>query len=112
MVIHFKLGDYDGDKGLITNQPELVIPFINAPLHFSEPPPDMQKYFERENEAVPAFLERTSVLSDDAKINERQQYLLGSIRDMSVVGKYSNFHEAAIYTLGYTHPETIRLAYM
>lgn len=105
-------GDYDGDKGLITNQPELVIPFINAPLHFSEPPSNMQKYFVRENEAVPAFLERTSVLSDDAKIHERQQYLLGAIRDTSVVGKYSNFHEAAIYTLGYTHPETIRLAYM
>jgi hypothetical protein len=29
-------GDYDGDKGLVIWQPELVDPFENAPLHFSE----------------------------------------------------------------------------
>ncbi|KZP28068.1 hypothetical protein FIBSPDRAFT_947970 [Athelia psychrophila] len=41
-----------------------------------------------------------------------QEYLLGGIQATSVVGVYSAFHDYAIYALGYTHPETIRLTYM
>jgi hypothetical protein len=41
-----------------------------------------------------------------------QAYLLSAIRDMAVVGKYSNWHINSTYSLGYSHPETIRLAYM
>lgn len=51
-------------------------------------------------------------MTTEAKTREAQRYLLGAIRDTSVVGKYSIFHDNAIYSLGYTHPETIRLAYM
>lgn len=41
-----------------------------------------------------------------------QGYLLGALRDASFVGSYSNWHDNAVYKLGYDHPETIRLAYM
>lgn len=106
------IGDYDGDKGLVIFQPEVVEAFKESPLHYSEPPPDIKSYFKRENEEVSTFLVRVAPLDEAFKIHKLQEYLLGSIRDTSVVGKYSIFHETAIYTLGYTHPETIRLAYM
>lgn len=108
------IGDYDGDKGLVIFQPEVVESFKEAPLHYSEPPPDIKKYFQRENVEVVSFLNRVAHLDDAAKINKLQEYLLGAgaTRDTTVVGKYSSFHDVATYTLGYTHHETIRLAYM
>lgn len=106
------IGDYDGDKGLVIFQPEVVEAFKEPPLHYSEPPSDIESYFKCENEKVATFRARTDPLDDVSKISELQEYLLRAIRDTSVVGKYSNFHVNATYTLGYTHPETIRLAYM
>jgi RNA-dependent RNA polymerase len=106
------LGDYDGDKGVLIWQPELVQPFINAPLDFSKEPAGIADYFSRNNETVSDFLMRTASAQSTVRIHEVQQYLLGAIRDTTVVGRYSIFHDNAIYTLGYTDPQTIRLAYM
>jgi RNA-dependent RNA polymerase len=106
------IGDYDGDKGLVIFQPEIVEPFKESPLHYSEAPPDIKKYFKRENVEVVTFLHKVTHLDDAAKIQELQGHLLGAIRDSSVVGRYSIFHDIATYTLGYAHHETIRLAYM
>ena len=106
------IGDYDGDKGLVIFQPEVVKAFKEPPLHYSLAPKDIKEYFERDNEDVVTFLARLPVDDDVKKVYELQEYLLGAVRDSSVVGKYSNFHGAATYTLGYTHRETIRLAYM
>ena len=108
------IGDYDGDKGLVIFQPEVVEAFKEPPLHFSEPPPNsfIDKHFERDKEDVATFLAQVASWDDASKIYKLQEYLLGAVRDASVVGKYSNFHGAATYTLGYTHPETIRLANM
>jgi len=106
------IGDYDGDKGLLIFQPELVEPFVNAPLHFSKAPTRFEEAnFSRHVEKVSSFLTRTSSSPTDVKIQELQKFLLGAIRD-STVGKYSTFHENAIYTKGYCHPTTTRLAYM
>lgn len=90
----------------------MVEAFKEPPLHYSEPPPDIKSNFKRENEQVVEFLARVAHLDDASKIYKLQEYLLGAVCDTSVVGKYSKFHEIAIYTLGYTHAETIRLAYM
>lgn len=87
-------------------------PFTNAPLGFSEEPENMRSHFSQHVETAKDFLERTSTLDKAAKTREIQIPLLGAIRDTSVIGKYSSFHELAGYTLGYRHPETIRLAYM
>ncbi|KAF8974482.1 RNA dependent RNA polymerase-domain-containing protein [Flammula alnicola] len=105
-------GDYDGDKGVYIWQHELVAAFKNADLKYSEPPADIKTYFARENEEVHAFQTKTANISVENKIRQLQHYLLGAVRDTTVVGKYSTFHEIAIYTLGYSHPDTIRLAYM
>ena len=58
------------------------------------------------------FLDRHRENNVDDLIPQLQSFLLGGLRDISSVGKYSNFHDMAIYTLGYAHEETIRLAYM
>ena len=106
------IGDYDGDKGLVIFQPEVVEAFKEPPLHYSETPKNIKEYFKPDNEKGVEFLARFNHLDEAAKIYELQEHLLTAIRDTSVVGKYSKFHDNAIYTLGYTHPETIRLAYM
>ncbi|KAJ7781151.1 RNA dependent RNA polymerase-domain-containing protein [Mycena metata] len=105
-------GDYDGDKGLVIWQPELVDPFRNAPLRFSEEPPEVAECFSPKNETVADFLQRTGPMTNAEQLREMQRYLLSAIRDIAVVGKYSNWHINATYTLGYQHKETIRLAYM
>ncbi|KAJ6485142.1 RNA dependent RNA polymerase-domain-containing protein [Mycena vitilis] len=105
-------GDYDGDKGLVIWQPELVDPFNNADLKYSEEPPEVADCFSPKNETVAEFLERTRSETDAQRLREMQSYLLSDVRQMAVVGKFSNWHLNATYSLGYTHPETIRLAYM
>ncbi|RXW24663.1 hypothetical protein EST38_g1142 [Candolleomyces aberdarensis] len=105
-------GDYDGDKAMAIWQPELVQPFRNAPAEFADPPEDMEQFFEKEVEHVSKFLNRTSTLSEIERIHELQHYLLGAIRNTSVVGKYSKFHDYAIYMNGYTDDSTRRLAFM
>ncbi|KAJ7904600.1 RNA dependent RNA polymerase-domain-containing protein [Mycena olivaceomarginata] len=105
-------GDYDGDKGLVIWQPELVDSFTNADLKFSEEPSEVALSFSPKNETVAEFLDRTRFQTDAEQLREMQVYLLSAIRDMAVVGKYSNWHINSTYSLGYSHPETIRLAYM
>lgn len=108
-------GDYDGDKGLIIYDPLLVGPFINAPLKFSNPPFDIGDNFvgKGNRKSVTELLTGYPSPPNGIEfVHELQNYLLGNLRDTSVVGKYSNMHENAIYTLGYRSPETIRLAYM
>ncbi|KAJ7682709.1 RNA dependent RNA polymerase-domain-containing protein [Mycena polygramma] len=105
-------GDYDGDKGLVIWQPELVDPFSNADLRYSEEPPEVADCFSPKNETVAEFLERTRSQTDAQRLREMQSYLLSDVRQMAIVGKFSNWHLNATYSLGYTHPETIRLAYM
>lgn len=108
------IGDYDGDKGLVIFQPEVVEAFKKPPLHYSKTPSNsfIVKYFKRDKEDVDSFSAQVASWDEAAKIYKLQEYLLGAVRDTSVVGKYSNFHGAATYTLGYKHPETIRLAHM
>ncbi|KAJ7507906.1 RNA dependent RNA polymerase-domain-containing protein [Mycena galericulata] len=105
-------GDYDGDKGLLVWQPELVEPFVNAPVNYSEEPAHVADSFSPKNETVRDFLQRTGTQTPAKQLREMQKYLLSALRDISVVGKYSNWHINATYSLGYRHPETIRLAYM
>lgn len=112
IVIIFLIGDYDGDKCLVIFQPELVEPFKNAPVEFSEEPKGIHENFIKENENVSDFLERTSTMTPVEKMYAYQDVVLSPLRDTSVVGQYSTFHEHALYTLGLRHPETIRLAFL
>ncbi|KAG7449112.1 uncharacterized protein BT62DRAFT_1073637 [Guyanagaster necrorhizus] len=109
-------GDYDGDKGVLIFEPELVTHFVNPPFALSLPPYDLkEKCFGRTtNERVADFLVRVprKTVSTITYIHEVQEFLLRGLTDISVVGAYSNMHDVLAYTKGYDHPETLRLAHM
>jgi RNA-dependent RNA polymerase len=105
-------GDYDGDTGLAIWQPEIVDSFIPADLKHSHEPAEVAECFSQENEKVMAFLERVALEPPMTKLRALQEVLLGDLRDSSIVGQYSGYHDNATYELGYAHPKTVRLAYM
>jgi RNA-dependent RNA polymerase len=105
------IGDYDGDKAVAIWQPEIVTTFQSAPLHYSIPPPTLMENFKKDTSSAADFLNCHSHDLQSAT-PDLQAFLLAGLQDTSSVGKYSNFHDVAIYTLGYSHEDTIRLAYM
>ncbi|KAL0067285.1 hypothetical protein AAF712_005683 [Marasmius tenuissimus] len=108
-------GDYDGDKALLIYDPVLVDRFDNADIKFADPRDDIeQDYFLKHTEKLSELLEKVQPTAEQpqARLHAIQGYLLGGLKDCSLVGQYSNMHDYATYTLGYSHPETIRLAHM
>ncbi|TFK39284.1 RNA dependent RNA polymerase-domain-containing protein [Crucibulum laeve] len=103
-------GDYDGDKAYIIWAYAIVELFRNADEKYSLEPPGLDFGFERDTETGTQFLERAKSLEPIPRILAMQDYLLGGLRDTSMVGKYSKLHDNAIYMLGYGHPRTVKLA--
>lgn len=85
--------------------------FKNAPLRYSSAPKDLLDNFKKETSPVSEIVEKHGSHPATMEL-QIQSFLLGGLQDQSLVGKYSNFHDVATYTMGYGHPETIRLAYM
>lgn len=106
------LGDYDGDKAKLIWQPDLVKDFKNADPGFADPPPDLDLMFAVENKRVSEFLTEVEGYSEEQTIYEMQKYLLGTLKNLGMVGQYSNFHDISTYTSGYKSEETKLLAYM
>ncbi|KAF9465114.1 RNA dependent RNA polymerase-domain-containing protein [Collybia nuda] len=104
-------GDYDGDTATVIWAPEIVEPFTNADEKYSLTPPGLDYCFSRHNERVDAFMHRVAGESEENKVSAMQTFLLGALRDTSLVGKYSSMHDNSIYNLGYAHPRTVKLAY-
>ncbi|KAG6844808.1 hypothetical protein H0H87_003474 [Tephrocybe sp. NHM501043] len=105
-------GDYDGDTAVVIWTPEIVRQFKNADEKYSNEPDGLGVCFTSvENESVSEFLARTSELCDVEKVYAMQTYLLGALRDPSIVGNYSAMYDNAVYEYGYSHPRTIKLAY-
>lgn len=94
-------------------QPEIVAHFKNADPSFADPPADIEENFVKNTESVVEFLHRAPPTRDSSiHVRELQRFLLGALKNQTVVGQYSKMHDVAVYTLGYAHPETKRLAYM
>lgn len=106
-------GDYDGDKVTVFWDPLLVHSFINSDEKFATEPVGLGLSFcpSGDNEKVHQFINRSESWTPSAKILVMQRYLLGALRDPSIVGKYSSMHDNAMYSLGYSNPRTIKLAY-
>lgn len=110
-------GDYDGDTATVIWDGDLVEPFNNAPGQ----PMDEKKFqaenFDKEVVAVADFLHAVEGHSEGREEEARmkinlQHFLLGGIMDQQLTSRYSAMHDFAVYTLGPSHPETIRLAHM
>ncbi|TFK18696.1 hypothetical protein FA15DRAFT_243960 [Coprinopsis marcescibilis] len=102
-------GDMDGDTVHIFREAEIVENFQSKP--FSSPPPDLMNNFEKDVETVTAFCTRLVGLSHREAAKAYQKVLLGNLRS-SATGLYSMFHDHAVEKYGYSHPTTIRLAYI
>ncbi|KAF8640931.1 hypothetical protein AX17_000578 [Amanita inopinata Kibby_2008] len=99
-----------GDELFIIREQSLVKFFENKP--FIPEPQDLQKEcFNVSAESLDAFGQRTSVLPQGEAQREFQFALLSGLNDAKV-GLYSRFHEYAICKFGYSHKETVRMAYM
>ncbi|KAJ7076077.1 RNA dependent RNA polymerase-domain-containing protein [Mycena belliarum] len=104
-------GDYDGDTAIVIWDKTMVDPFINAPERFSVEPQGLDACFVRDEKTVAKFIGENRRNSDDMKAVELQLYLLGALRDPSVVGHYSSFQDNAIVKFGYAHPLTVELGH-
>ncbi|KAI5119272.1 hypothetical protein M0805_008053 [Coniferiporia weirii] len=106
-------GDYDGDKVIAIWQPELVNQFTNADPYYASQPPGLKNCFVQNTETVKDLLVRVPPSIDpDMHLYELQTFLLGSLKNQSIVGSYSVMHDNAVYEYGYFHQKTKRLAYM
>ncbi|KAI0249735.1 RNA dependent RNA polymerase-domain-containing protein [Lactifluus subvellereus] len=106
-------GDYDGDRVVCIWQPGIVEGFSNANAKYMEPPANLGDCFHVKNETVRDFLQRVPPTSPTSgQIGELQGILMAPLKDLYVVGTYSSMHDNAIYSLGYSHPTTILLAWI
>ncbi|KZP15887.1 hypothetical protein FIBSPDRAFT_1047832 [Athelia psychrophila] len=107
-------GDYDGDA----QRAAVFFDFYssgtvrNANEIFSHETEDVTEDFTQKARTGAHVMELVESEHPIPQTRKLQEYLLGGIQATSVVGVYSAFHDYAIYALGYTHPETIRLTYM
>lgn len=104
-------GDYDGDKALVIWFVLIVSSFEIPDEKHSYEPKNIHQAFTQEKETGSEFLQRTRSMTPSSVMLEMQNYLLGALRDTSLVGQYSTMHDNAIYQLGYAHPRTVKLAY-
>ena len=91
---------------------QIVNSYRPADLQFSLEPKEVADAFSKVNEKVLVFLERIYSQKEAEKLKELQKYLLGAIRDSSIIGTYSTFHDNATYRFGYDHKNTIYLVYV
>ncbi|KAF8163532.1 RNA dependent RNA polymerase-domain-containing protein [Crassisporium funariophilum] len=103
-------GDYDGDIAVVLWFRGLVENFQNADEKYAVEPIGLDMGFVRDEETGAAFLQRLEGLQTSERLQAMQAYLLGGLRDTSLVGKYSAMHDNAMYELGYGHPRTVKLA--
>lgn len=107
------VGDYDGDRVQVYWHPEIVRDFRSADKEYATQPDSVEACLEKEGETVKHFLGRMSdAKAEPIPIAELQKYLLGSLLYTSLVGTISTMWENSLYQQGYSHPESIRLAYL
>ncbi|KAI0249507.1 RNA dependent RNA polymerase-domain-containing protein [Lactifluus subvellereus] len=99
-----------GDKAIVNWEPSIVEQFV--PPQVVDKPGDLEEqYFEEHVESVTSFHSHLARSIPDKAHKLFLRAVLRSLEDGNV-GKYSRFHAYAAYTKGYSHPDTIRLAYM
>ncbi|THG96285.1 hypothetical protein EW026_g5517, partial [Hermanssonia centrifuga] len=105
--------DYDGDLMQVFWHPGFVANFRSADKRFADEPASLASCLHKVNESVQSFRERVPRTTPyKEQILEMQSYLLGSLKNASLVGTYNKFWEWSIFKNGYDHDETLRLAYL
>jgi len=98
------------DTGHIIWEPTIVDAFVPPNPKFADPPPSVAKAFQKDTLTVKEYL--AGKRNKDGSEVDLSEYLLAALKDVSLVGQYSNFHDVATYRFGYESDEAWRLAYM
>ncbi|KAI0372068.1 hypothetical protein BV20DRAFT_1065820 [Pilatotrama ljubarskyi] len=106
-------GDYDGDTMEVFWDPLIVNSFEEPDPHlFASEPPEVQQCLLKSTRPVSAFLREVPPTAPaEYRIFALQEYLLGALK-RSHASTYSIWWEKCTYALGYSHRETVFLAYM
>ena len=112
-VTDYIAGDYDGDKCQVIWDPKIVDYFSADPAEafHANIPTGLQHNFHVDQRNVSQFCYENTGATTERKIALLKPYMLGALRDASAVGLYSKLHDNAIYSHGYGHINTVRLAY-
>lgn len=106
-------GDYDGDTATVIWDQSLVVPFTNSPDRLAAIPPNfLEDNFVKQVVTVEEFQEALDGCDELTRITNLQHFLMASMLDEQLTGKYSGLHDVGVYTKGCAHPETMRLAHM
>ena len=94
--------------------PEMVQEFnVPDPRKFAVEPKAVGESLLKNTESVAEYLAAVPPQSPmDFQINSLQKYLLATLKDKSLVGRYSSWWENSTYHNGYGHDDTVFLAYM
>jgi RNA-dependent RNA polymerase len=85
-----------------------IVDQYNNPEMVNKPDGFEQSNFKGTVDKVKYFVDRLPLRDGHKSFFEAMLHGLGN----SKLGMYSQYHGYATYTKGYSHPETIRLAYM
>ena len=96
---------------MMVNWAPAVVEKFNQPNVVDKPDDLEAKNFEAHVEHVSSFF-KDHRNSTPGKVQESFLTALLRSLDNGHFGQYSNFHCEAAYKMGYSHPATIRLAYM
>ncbi|KAJ7439963.1 RNA dependent RNA polymerase-domain-containing protein [Mycena latifolia] len=103
-------GDTDGDEAIIIREPAIVEAFQNKAF---VPPPDdfLVENFKRQVQSVTDFGEKLGQMPIADAQSAFQKEVLAGLTD-NRIGKYSIYHDCAVYYHGLDDDETRRLAHM
>jgi RNA-dependent RNA polymerase len=102
------------DTGVFIYEPFIVEHFKNSKL-VRVPERFIEENFEPETKINPVTaieyeIQKAAMISSLTASRLLQQHLLAGLTE-SIVGKYSKFHENAIYMHGYDDPRTVGMAH-
>ena len=98
------------DTVMVNWAPSIVEQYKNPGI-VNKPDGFEQSNFMGTVEKVTSFVDR---LSQPTPQGDHKYFFEAMLQGLgnSKLGKYSKYHGFATYTKGYSHPETVRLAYM
>ncbi|KAF6745697.1 RNA dependent RNA polymerase-domain-containing protein [Ephemerocybe angulata] len=102
-------GDMDGDIVNVFRDPDIVRHFSHKPLTVSTK--DWTEAFVKKVESVHSFCSRTASMSPADAMRVYEVHILADLISPQK-GLYSMFHDNAVAKIGYSHEDTLRLAYI
>ena len=98
------------DTVMVNWAPSIVEQYKNSEI-VNKPDGFEEKNLKGTVEKVKSFVDRLSQPTPNGDHKFFMEAMLQGLGN-SKLGMYSRYHEYATYTKGYSHPETVRLAYM